>query len=66
MDPTGAFSRSSSNVSLASLVRSGSGRGRGGAVGSRRMMQRVLRGVITFIFAIGLFPPLRFANCAAR
>jgi hypothetical protein len=56
MDPSGAFSRSSSNVSLASLVRSGSGgsgRGRGGAVGSRRMMQRVLRGVITFIFAIG-------------
>ncbi|VAI93616.1 unnamed protein product [Triticum turgidum subsp. durum] len=62
MDPSGAFARSSSNVSLASLVRSGSGgssgssgssRGRGG---SRRMVRRVLRGVITFIFAIaGLF-----------
>ncbi|VAI81387.1 unnamed protein product [Triticum turgidum subsp. durum] len=61
MDPSGAFARSSSNVSLASLVRSGSGgsgssRGRGGAGGSRRMVRRVLRGVITFIFAIaGLF-----------
>ncbi|PNT75317.1 hypothetical protein BRADI_1g30190v3 [Brachypodium distachyon] len=55
MDPSGAFSRSSSNVSLSSLVRSGSGRG-GANGGSRRMFSRILRGVITFIFAIaGLF-----------
>lgn len=48
--------RSSSNVSLSSLARSGSGRGRGGGAGGRRMMRRVFRGVITFIFAIaGLF-----------
>ncbi|KAE8774387.1 TOM1-like protein 2 [Hordeum vulgare] len=58
MDPSDAFTRSSSNVSLALLVRSGndgssgSSRGRGGAGGSRRMMRRVLHGVITFIFAI--------------
>ncbi|KAE8790727.1 TOM1-like protein 2 [Hordeum vulgare] len=57
MDPSGASASSSSNVSLASLVRSGSSgssHGRGGADGSRRMMRRVLRGVITFIFAIDL------------
>lgn len=61
MDPSGAFSRSSSNVSLSSLVRSGSGRG-GANGGSRRMFSRILRGVITFIFAIGtpisLHPPI--------
>ncbi|KAL6873931.1 hypothetical protein ACP4OV_014013 [Aristida adscensionis] len=70
MDPSGAFlqqgafPRSSSNVSLSSLGRSGSGgsgRGRGAGAGAggtrgRRMMRRVCRGVITFIFAIaGLF-----------
>ncbi|KAE8820852.1 cysteine synthase [Hordeum vulgare] len=62
MDPSGAFVWSSSNVSLASLVKSGSSCGQGGAGGSQRMMHRVLRGVITFIFAIGtngfLRPPL--------
>lgn len=62
MDPSGgaflpqlqagssSFPRSSSNTSLA---RTGSaGRGRGGTRG-RKMMRRVCRGVITFIFAIG-------------
>jgi hypothetical protein len=48
MDPSGAFfhaaPRSGSNVSLASLART---------AGGRRMMHRVFRGVITFIFAIG-------------
>ncbi|XP_044434760.1 uncharacterized protein [Triticum aestivum] len=60
MDPSGAFVRSSRNVLLASLVRSGTGgisgsgssRGRGGAGGSQTMVRRVLHGVITFIFAI--------------
>lgn len=65
MDPSGAFlqqapssfPRSSSNVSLSSLARSGSGGGRGrGGTRGRKMMRRVCRGVITFIFAIaGLF-----------
>jgi len=54
-----SFPRSSSNVSLSSLARSASGgsAGRGrGATRGRRMMRRVCRGVITFIFAIaGLF-----------
>ncbi|CAN6192643.1 unnamed protein product [Urochloa humidicola] len=52
-----SFPRSSSNVSLSSLARSGSGAGRGrGATRGRKMVRRVCRGVITFIFAIaGLF-----------
>ena len=51
-----SFPRSSSNVSLSSLARSASGgsAGRGrGATRGRRMVRRVCRGVITFIFAIG-------------
>jgi hypothetical protein len=73
MDPSAAFQqqhqqpqRSSSNVSLSSLVRTGSGgggaRGRGGATRGRRMVRRVCRGVITFIFAIGTAHALS-CNC---
>ncbi|OEL32056.1 NEP1-interacting protein 1 [Dichanthelium oligosanthes] len=52
-----SFPRSSSNVSLARSGSGGSSAGRGrGATRGRRMMRRVCRGVITFIFAIaGLF-----------
>ena len=60
-----SFPRSSSNVSLSSLARSASGgsAGRGrGATRGRRMVRRVCRGVITFIFAIGT--TLSYSTCS--
>lgn len=67
MDPSGgaflpplqqgssSFPRSSSNASLARSGSGGGGVGAGRGTRGRKMMRRVCRGVITFIFAIGTY-----------
>lgn len=63
-----SFPRSSSNASLARSGSggSGAGRGRGGGTRGRKMMRRVCRGVITFIFAIGTYQPRLKLNLPPR